>query len=98
MPNPEADHWLDPARRKPPATSGALSIAVTATAALRAAVRTLELETEGLKALRAALDRGLGEAFGAAVVLLAAAAGRVIVTGIGKSGLVGQKVAATFAS
>src|SRR5262249_16491489 len=71
---------------------------VPATAALRAAGRPLELETEGLKALRAALDRGLGEAFGAAVVMLAAATGRLIVTGIGKSGLVGQKVAATFAS
>ena len=46
----------------------------------------------------AALERGLGEAFSAAVATLAAAAGRVIVTGIGKSGLVGQKVAATFAS
>jgi arabinose-5-phosphate isomerase len=72
--------------------------APVAAAALRSAARTLELETEGLEALRAALDRGLGEAFGAAVGLLAAAAGRVIVTGIGKSGLVGQKVAATFAS
>jgi arabinose-5-phosphate isomerase len=65
---------------------------------LRTAARTLDLECEGLSALRAALDGGLGEAFAAAVATLAAAAGRVIVTGIGKSGLVGQKVAATFAS
>jgi arabinose-5-phosphate isomerase len=65
---------------------------------LRSAIRTLELESEGLGALRTALDQGLGEAFGAAVATIAAAAGRVIVTGIGKSGLVGQKVAATLAS
>jgi arabinose-5-phosphate isomerase len=71
-------------------------------AALDSAQRTLELETEGLMALRTALDKmergGLGEAFVAAVGVLAGASGRVIVTGIGKSGLVGQKVAATFAS
>jgi len=65
---------------------------------LRSAARTLDLECEGLTALRAALDHGLGEAFAAAVATIAAAAGRVIVTGIGKSGLVGQKVAATLAS
>jgi arabinose-5-phosphate isomerase len=65
---------------------------------LRSAIRTLDLESEGLAALRAALDEGLGQAFAAAVAMLAGAAGRVIVTGIGKSGLVGQKIAATFAS
>jgi len=67
-------------------------------AARRSAARTLELETEGLQALRAALDGQLREPFGAAVAALAAAKGRVIVTGIGKSGHVGQKLAATFAS
>ncbi|MGE3916136.1 MAG: SIS domain-containing protein, partial [Hyphomicrobiaceae bacterium] len=41
---------------------------------------------------------GLGPAFENAVAMLAAARGRVIVTGMGKSGHVGQKVAATFAS
>jgi arabinose-5-phosphate isomerase len=65
---------------------------------LRSAIRTLELESEGLSALRAAFDQVLGEAFSAAVAVIAGAAGRVIVTGIGKSGLVGQKVAATLAS
>jgi arabinose-5-phosphate isomerase len=86
--NLQADNGASPPRRKPP----------SARAALGSAQRTLELETEGLRALQAALDRELGEAFDAAVAVLAAAAGRVIVTGIGKSGLVGQKVAATFAS
>jgi arabinose-5-phosphate isomerase len=64
----------------------------------QSAVRTLELECEGLMALRRALDDGLGEPFRAAVAALAAARGRVIVTGIGKSGHVAQKIAATFAS
>jgi arabinose-5-phosphate isomerase len=67
-------------------------------AALRSAARTLDLECEGLLALRGALERELGAAFGNAVEMLAAAKGRIIVTGIGKSGHVGQKLAATFAS
>ncbi|MEZ5816426.1 MAG: KpsF/GutQ family sugar-phosphate isomerase [Hyphomicrobiaceae bacterium] len=63
-----------------------------------AARRTLEIEEQGLYALRAMLDNGLGDAIEKAVAMLANARGRVIVTGIGKSGHVGQKVAATFAS
>jgi|LNFM01.1.fsa_nt_gb arabinose-5-phosphate isomerase len=62
------------------------------------AMRTLEIEEQGLAALRAMLNDGLGPAFEKAVGMLAAARGRVIVTGIGKSGHIGQKVAATFAS
>lgn len=67
-------------------------------ASILSAARTLELESEGLQALRAALDGALAEAFAAAVRALASAKGRVIVSGIGKSGHVGQKIAATFAS
>lgn len=67
-------------------------------APISAALRTLDLETEGLGALKAALEDGMGASFASAVDTLAAARGRVIVTGIGKSGHVGQKVAATFAS
>lgn len=66
--------------------------------AAASAARTLELETEGLAALRAALADELGSAFSRAVTTLATAKGRVIVTGIGKSGHVAQKIAATFAS
>src|SRR5256884_714699 len=40
----------------------------------------------------------LGRAFGAAVGLLADAAGRVIVSGVGKSGLIARKIAAPFTS
>jgi arabinose-5-phosphate isomerase len=68
-------------------------------AAVQSAARTLELESEGLSALQAALQQQqLGQAFGEAVEMLSGAKGRVIVTGIGKSGHVGQKLAATFAS
>ena len=66
--------------------------------AAQSAARTLDLEREGLQALRATLDQQLKEPFRVAVATLAAAKGRVIVTGIGKSGHVGQKIAATFAS
>jgi arabinose-5-phosphate isomerase len=65
---------------------------------LGSALNTLAVETAGLVALQAALANGLGSAFVAAVHLLAKAKGRVIVTGMGKSGHVGRKIAATLAS
>ncbi|MFH5925665.1 KpsF/GutQ family sugar-phosphate isomerase [Roseomonas xinghualingensis] len=66
--------------------------------ALDAARRTLSLEAEGLVALRAALDGELGAAFDRAASAIGEASGRVIVTGMGKSGHVGRKIAATLAS
>jgi arabinose-5-phosphate isomerase len=66
--------------------------------AVSSAMRTLGLERDGLEAVIAALENGLAAPFSEAVMLLKAARGRVIVTGIGKSGHVGQKIAATFAS
>ncbi len=99
MPNLLADDIPGAAVRLPPiAGTPTTTGRAGALAALGSATRTLDLESEGLSALRAALDLDLGEAFGAAVGVLAAATGRVIVTGIGKSGLVGQKIAATLAS
>src|SRR5437016_8181838 len=67
-------------------------------ASIASAVRTLEAAAGGITALSAAIHDGLGRAFAAAVDLIHGARGRVIVTGMGKSGHVGQKVAATFAS
>jgi arabinose-5-phosphate isomerase len=61
-------------------------------------LRTLEAEAGGLTALGAAMRDGLGAAFVAAAALIKAARGRVIVTGMGKSGHVGNKVAATLSS
>jgi len=56
--------------------------------------RVLEAEAQALAAQAAALDMS----FDRAVDLLAAARGRIICTGMGKSGHVARKIAATFAS
>jgi arabinose-5-phosphate isomerase len=65
---------------------------------IQSALRTLEAQGEGIGALAAAIRDGLGAPFVAAVDLIDKARGRVIVTGMGKSGHVGRKIAATFAS
>jgi arabinose-5-phosphate isomerase len=62
------------------------------------ALRTLATESGGLAALTAAMSDGLGAPFAAAVETIREAKGRVIVTGMGKSGHVARKVAATLAS
>ena len=59
-----------------------------------AAERVLGLAAEGLKALAASLDAR----FGRALDLLSRIDGRVVVTGMGKSGHVARKIAATLAS
>jgi arabinose-5-phosphate isomerase len=61
-------------------------------------LRTLEAEAGGLTALGAAMEDGLGRSFVAAVALIRAAPGRVIVSGMGKSGHVARKTAATLSS
>jgi arabinose-5-phosphate isomerase len=66
--------------------------------AIASATRTLQLEAEGLSALKAALAGDLVEGFAEALERLRACRGRVIVTGMGKSGHVGLKVAATLSS
>ena len=65
---------------------------------LQSAERTLEAEAGGVAALAAALRGPLAEPFVQAVEIIRAARGRVIVTGMGKSGHVGRKIAATLAS
>src|SRR5581483_1668775 len=65
---------------------------------IASAVRTLETEAGGITALASAIHDGLGQSFIAAVDLIRRARGRVIVTGMGKSGHVGRKIAATLAS
>jgi arabinose-5-phosphate isomerase len=67
-------------------------------AAIESALRTVRIEKTGLGALEAALEDGLSEPFADAVGLLSGIAGRVIVTGVGKSGHIGSKIAATLAS
>jgi arabinose-5-phosphate isomerase len=77
------------------AVATAASLADPSVAAAR---RTIDTERTGLSALLAELDNGLAEPFAAAVETISKATGRVAVTGIGKSGHIARKVAATLAS
>ncbi|RNI18529.1 KpsF/GutQ family sugar-phosphate isomerase [Paracoccus pantotrophus] len=61
---------------------------------LDTARRVIRTEAEGL----ALLADGLGDSFDRAVETVLAARGRVVVSGMGKSGHVGRKIAATLAS
>jgi arabinose-5-phosphate isomerase len=56
--------------------------------------KVLEIESQAILALRDRID----DSFDAAVELLYACSGRVVVTGMGKSGLIGEKLSATFSS
>src|SRR6204780_4641054 len=67
-------------------------------AAVQSALRTLEAEGSGIAAIEAALRSDLGEPFARAADLIRQAKGRVIVTGLGKSGHIARKIAAPFAS
>ena len=73
-------------------------VAAPVDGAAASAVRTIGTEREGLSALAAALDNGLAVPFAAAVATIQGGRGRVIVTGIGKSGHIARKIAATLAS
>jgi len=67
---------------------------VAMSAYLDTARRVIRAETDGLLAL----SDSLGESFDRAIEVILAARGRVIVSGMGKSGHVGRKIAATLAS
>ncbi|MDH0090019.1 KpsF/GutQ family sugar-phosphate isomerase [Achromobacter mucicolens] len=62
--------------------------------ALASARRTLQIESQGLQDLSARLD----DSFTRVVDLLLACRGRVVVSGIGKTGHIARKIAATLAS
>ncbi|MGI9477593.1 MAG: KpsF/GutQ family sugar-phosphate isomerase [Hyphomicrobiaceae bacterium] len=74
--------------------SGALARATIT----KSAKRTLKLESQGLANLLEAVSGRMAGPFARAVEILHSATGRVIVTGMGKSGHVGHKMAATFSS
>lgn len=61
---------------------------------LRLAYETLEKEIDALKALKAELNEDLV----AVLDLMQSAKGRIIITGMGKSGIIGRKIAASLAS
>ncbi len=70
----------------------------SANTAVQSALRTLDAEGSGIIAISAALQSELGGSFATAADLIRNAKGRLIVTGLGKSGHIGRKIAATFAS
>jgi len=65
---------------------------------IASALRSLETEREGMAALAATIGDGLGASFVAAVDAIREVRGRLIVTGMGKSGHIARKIAATLAS
>ncbi|WP_378948823.1 SIS domain-containing protein [Mesorhizobium sp. ANAO-SY3R2] len=67
-------------------------------ASIASALRTVTTEQVGVAALVAALEGPLADPFAEAVSILAQIKGRAIITGVGKSGHIGKKVAATLAS
>lgn len=67
---------------------------MTTHTAIASAIQVLDREIEGLEALK----NSLGEAFIRAVDALYAIRGRVVLSGMGKSGHIARKIAATFAS
>ena len=66
----------------------------TTASSVELAQRVIRIEAEAVAAIADRLD----DRFDAAVELLAAGAGRVIVTGMGKSGIIARKLAATLSS
>ncbi|WP_297322473.1 KpsF/GutQ family sugar-phosphate isomerase [uncultured Bartonella sp.] len=70
----------------------------SASNAIDCAKHTISIEKAGLEAIENALENGLSEPFGEAVRKILQSKGRVIVTGLGKSGHIGTKIAATLAS
>ena len=71
-----------------------MSAAATAVSDIEVARSVLGTEAAGLHALAASLDRNFDRAIG----LLSACSGRIVASGMGKSGHVARKVAATLAS
>jgi len=65
---------------------------------LDTARKVLQTELDALKRLLERFGGAEGKAFEEAVERIVACTGRVVVTGMGKSGIIGQKLAATFAS
>lgn len=74
------------------------SAATTDYSAITSARSTIENEINGLTALKAALETSLKAPFEEAVQIIREAKGRLIVTGMGKSGHIAKKLAATLAS
>jgi arabinose-5-phosphate isomerase len=76
-----------------------MEISETRTGAAQSAVKTVKIEQEALVTLAQALEQpALSAAFAQAVETIHRTKGRLIVTGMGKSGIIGRKIAATMTS
>lgn len=62
--------------------------------ALEIGLETLDIEMEALQRMRSRM----GKSFNEAVEIVLAMKGRLVIVGMGKSGIIGQKIAATLAS
>ena len=71
-----------------------LENSAAAQAAIAQGVRTLEIESAAIDALKPRIDHH----FARAIDLMQGCTGKVVVTGMGKSGHIGTKIAATMAS
>lgn len=96
-------HALKTAMTQTPHTSAAMLLSVPAPSPpdaswILSARRAVETEHRGLGLLLEALDGPLGTAFCRAIETLRAARGRVIASGMGKSGIIARKIAATLSS
>ena len=60
--------------------------------------KTIDLEIDGLNALKSELNTDLGKSVTKTINLITQLKGRIIVSGLGKSGHVAKKIAATLAS
>ncbi len=87
---PAAEH----AASLPPRSEARQGASAKARASLAHARRVLDVEASAIRALA----ERLGSGFAAAIELIAGRAGKVVVTGMGKSGHVCRKIAATLAS
>ena len=64
----------------------------------RTGENVVRIEAEALRALADRIAGPMSREFDRAINLLSCCAGRVVVTGMGKSGLVARKIAATLSS
>jgi len=65
---------------------------------LKECLQVLEIENQAIKDLMIDIEKNQSKAFESAIELLLNCKGKIVVTGMGKSGHIGSKIAATFAS
>src|SRR5262249_1567276 len=79
-------------------TRAPMDAKINPAASISAGQETIRAEARALDQLAGALSGPLGEAFAGGAQFLLQTPGRAIITGMGKSGHIARKIAATFAS